>query len=77
MPASALLGTFAFAGFFVTIGCVVLTMLNVLLWGRTLFTLNDFPLWAYDDDHPMNNLTLIAELLAQNKTVYPDLPFAI
>ncbi|ETN76871.1 sodium:sulfate symporter transmembrane region [Necator americanus] len=70
-------GVKAFAGFFVTIGCVVLTMLNVLLWGRTLFTLNDFPLWAYDDDHPMNNLTLIAELLAQNKTVYPDLPFAI
>ncbi|RCN52615.1 hypothetical protein ANCCAN_01314 [Ancylostoma caninum] len=67
----------AFAGFFVTIGCVVLTMANVLLWGRTLFSLNEFPLWAYDDDHPMSNITLITELLAQNKTVYPDLPFAI
>ncbi|EYC11775.1 hypothetical protein Y032_0049g1764 [Ancylostoma ceylanicum] len=66
-----------FAGFFVTIGCIVLTMINVLLWGRTLFSLNEFPLWAYDDDHPMSNITLITELLAQNKTVFPDLPFAI
>ncbi|KHJ93674.1 sodium:sulfate symporter transmembrane region [Oesophagostomum dentatum] len=66
----------AFAGLFVTIGCVLVTMINLMLWGTTLFSLNEFPLWAYDDDHPMSNITLIQELLAQNKTVFPDLPFA-
>ncbi|KJH47120.1 hypothetical protein DICVIV_06828 [Dictyocaulus viviparus] len=67
----------AFSGFFITIGCMVLTIVNVMLWGRYLFTLNEFPLWAYDDVHPMKNVSLIEELLSQNKTVYPDLPFAI
>lgn len=70
-------GDMAFSGFFITIGCMVLSIVNVMLWGRYLFALNEFPLWAYDDLHPMKNVSLIEELLAQNKTVFPDLPFAV
>ncbi|CAJ0583627.1 unnamed protein product, partial [Mesorhabditis spiculigera] len=64
----------AISGFLLTISCLGLTMLNMGIWGRFVLHLDHFPLWAYDADHPMRNVTMMKELLARNETIIPAIP---
>ncbi|CAI2358231.1 unnamed protein product [Caenorhabditis sp. 36 PRJEB53466] len=58
------------AGLCLTIGCVILSMLNMLLWAGFVFNLHLFPQWAANPSPPLdvedwleqNNITLLTTL---------------